>query len=510
MGKALYRKYRPTSLAEVIGQEHITTVLSNALSSGKLAHAYLLTGPRGTGKTSIARILAHEVNKLDYSEEQHFDIIEIDAASNNGVEDVRELRDKIQSAPTSAAYKVYIIDEVHMLSKAAFNALLKTLEEPPAHVIFVLATTEVHKLPETIISRTQRFALRPVDKKKVVDHLKKIAKKESVDIDDNAINLIAEHGEGSFRDSISLLDQARLTSNSITLSQVEGLLGRAPHDLIEKILTATREGQPDMVMSTLHELYDQGYEASSISSQISRIIRSSIGNDNTLLDISTSLKLLRDLIDVPASTRSKQLLEVVLLAAAIPTQPAAKITPRTPAQEPSKEADLSKPSADIKPKPPTPEAAVPVAAEEDKPINPISDIKPNEETVDDTKNNAPPVEQIEEIKSVDLQELWQRTLQSIKSKYNTLYGVARMAKPTLEDGILVLYTKFPFHQKRLNEPRNRTIIADEFNTVSAMKVGVSCELGDRASETPASVSEQAPDDTISTISNIFGGAELIE
>jgi DNA polymerase-3 subunit gamma/tau len=155
MGQALYRKYRSKTLSEVIGQEHITATLANALKTGKISHAYLFTGPRGVGKTSIARILAHEINQLPYTDDSmHLDIIEIDAASNRRIDEIRDLRDKVNIAPTSAKFKVYIIDEVHMLTKEAFNALLKTLEEPPKHVVFILATTEIHKLPETIISRT--------------------------------------------------------------------------------------------------------------------------------------------------------------------------------------------------------------------------------------------------------------------------------------------------------------------------------------------------------------------
>src|SRR3990167_3129129 len=193
MAKALYRKYRSKSLDEIVGQSHVTDILRRALAKGNIAHAYLLTGPRGVGKTSIARILAHEINGLPYSEEStHLDIIEIDAASNNGVDDVRDLRDKVQIAPVSAAKKVYIIDEVHMLSKAAFNALLKTLEEPPEHIVFILATTALHKVPATIISRTQHFAFRSISNADLITQLRKIAKAEGLKVSDDALAAIAE------------------------------------------------------------------------------------------------------------------------------------------------------------------------------------------------------------------------------------------------------------------------------------------------------------------------------
>jgi DNA polymerase-3 subunit gamma/tau len=192
MGKALYRKYRSKSLDEIVGQEHITDTLSKALKTGRISHAYLFTGPRGVGKTSIARIWAHEINNLPYTDDSsHMDIIEIDAASNRRIDEIRELRDKVYIAPTSAKYKVYIIDEVHMLTKEAFNALLKTLEEPPAHVVFILATTDAHKLPETIVSRTQRYSFKPVETAKVAAHLRTIADAEKIQVDDAALTLLA-------------------------------------------------------------------------------------------------------------------------------------------------------------------------------------------------------------------------------------------------------------------------------------------------------------------------------
>src|ERR1700744_2794405 len=197
MEQALYRKYRPRNFKETVGQEHITQTLQNAIKAGRISHAYLLTGPRGVGKTSVARILAHEINNLPYNEEStNLDIIDIDAASNNGVEDVRDLREKVQIAPVSAKKKVYIIDEVHMLSKAAFNALLKTLEEPPEHVVFILATTDIDKLPATEISRTQRFGSRTIAPTDELNQFRYIGHSETIKISGDALALLAERGDG--------------------------------------------------------------------------------------------------------------------------------------------------------------------------------------------------------------------------------------------------------------------------------------------------------------------------
>ena len=269
MSQALYRKYRSKSLADVVGQDHITDILTRALKSGRVAHAYLLTGPRGVGKTSIARILAHEINGLPYSDDStHLDIIEIDAASNNGVEDVRDLREKVQIAPTSAAKKVYIIDEVHMLSKQAFNALLKTLEEPPAHVVFILATTNVEKLPATIVSRTQRFGFRAISPDDAVKHLAYIAEQEKIQIDEAAIRLIAERGDGSFRDSISLLDQLSSLADDrqgITVELIETSLGLAPVEMVNKLITAVEKHDITTIAQLLDAANDSGISATTVT-----------------------------------------------------------------------------------------------------------------------------------------------------------------------------------------------------------------------------------------------------
>ena len=220
MFQALYRKYRPQTFNDIVGQNHIVSVLKNAIDKNQISHAYLFYGSRGTGKTSIAKIFANEVNGNEIYQKENVDIIEIDAASNNGVDEVRDIKEAIKFLPTEGKYKVYIIDEVHMLTTAAFNALLKTLEEPPAHVIFILATTEIHKIPATILSRCQRFEFKNLSQEQLIDRLKYIAKEESLVIEEAAIEKIATLAKGGLRDAISILDQVSNYSEEITLNHI--------------------------------------------------------------------------------------------------------------------------------------------------------------------------------------------------------------------------------------------------------------------------------------------------
>ncbi len=504
MGQALYRKYRSRSLEEIIGQDHITSTFKNALKTGKLSHAYLLTGPRGVGKTSIARILAHGINQLPYSEDGHMDIIEIDAASNRRIDEIRDLRDKVSTAPTSAKYKIYIIDEVHMLTKEAFNALLKTLEEPPAHVIFILATTEGHKLPKTIISRTQRFTFLPVSKAEVTAHLKVIAKKESITIDDEALDLIAEHGEGSFRDSISLLDQLSSSSEAVTKSDVLRVLGRAPQELIQALLQAIATGNTTAIASTVAELLGEGYDPSVIAEQIAAVVRDGLINQTGALTSSQAIGLLRLLLNVPGSLQPKQMLELALFDVALQPQgiPAALVpAPSAPTQAiptaPAPAEPVKSKSSTTLPKKDSVKATAPVEPKEVLALEPLPE-------PEETPAETPP----KVTRDFEAEELWQEVLSKIKAKYNTLYGIARMAKPRLEGDTLHLTLRFAFHIKRLKESKNMTLLSD---AVTASRGAKTIIVIEQDSTTVAKPAAKKSDDsqTLSTISNIFGGAELL-
>jgi DNA polymerase III, subunit gamma and tau len=296
MSQALYRKYRSRSLDEVLGQDHVTNILRRALEQGKIAHAYLLTGPRGVGKTSVARILAHEINQLPYDEEaSHLDIIEIDAASNNGVDDIRALREKAQVAPVSAPKKIYIIDEVHMLSKPAFNALLKTLEEPPAHVVFILATTDADKLPATILSRVQQFFFRPIPVDIMARQLMTIAEKEGFTIGADAARLIAERSRGGFRDGISMLDQLSAlagASKPLSASDVAQYLGLSATETLENLLELYQQRDAPGALNLLGKLEQTGTDPVVLSRQLLSLLRARLHQQPALI------QLIKQLIEV--------------------------------------------------------------------------------------------------------------------------------------------------------------------------------------------------------------------
>ena len=277
MTKALYRKYRPLKLADVVGQDDTIRQLQTQLTNQKISHGYLFVGARGCGKTSVARIFAHEINHFDYQlEDNYVDIIEIDAAVFTMVENIRELRDKAMLAPTTGKYKVYIIDEIHMLSKNAFNALLKILEEPPEHVVFIFATTNPEKIPATILSRVQIFHFKLADKSVMQPFLENICQKEGINIEKDALSLLIEQGGGSFRDSLSILDQLSNLhpdkSTLITTEEVSSALGVPKQVLIQELLTSYEQENVDQIRSLVEELINQGNKAEGIATSLIKAI----------------------------------------------------------------------------------------------------------------------------------------------------------------------------------------------------------------------------------------------
>lgn len=277
----LYRKYRPQKLEEIVGQEHIKKALTNAIAMDRISHAYLFTGPRGTGKTSTARIFAKSLNCkegptitpcgkcencIDITNSVPMDVIEIDAASNRKVEDAQNILEKVMYAPVNSRYKIYIIDEVHMLSNTAFNALLKTLEEPPKNVIFILATTEVHKVLDTIKSRCQRFDFRRITTDDIVKHLRYISDSEKINITDDALFTIAKNSAGGMRDSIALLDQLSILDGeeAISTDDINNLLGRLSFDTLHKLSTGITSSNPQEAIETLEKIYNSGNEPTQI------------------------------------------------------------------------------------------------------------------------------------------------------------------------------------------------------------------------------------------------------
>ena len=273
MFQALYRKYRPQTFNDIVGQNHIVSVLKNAIDKDQISHAYLFYGSRGTGKTSIAKIFANEVNGNEIYQKENVDIIEIDAASNNGVDEVRDIKEAIKFLPTEGKYKVYIIDEVHMLTTAAFNALLKTLEEPPAHVIFILATTEIHKIPATILSRCQRFEFKNLSQEQLIDRLKYIAKEENLVIEEAAIEKIATLAKGGLRDAISILDQVSNYAEEITLNHILEVTSSISEDDILEFYRGLLQGDVTKSLLKYNEFVAQAKDTKLLLNDLINVTR---------------------------------------------------------------------------------------------------------------------------------------------------------------------------------------------------------------------------------------------
>jgi len=308
--EVLARKWRPQVFQDIIGQEHITQTLMNAIKTDRLAHAYLFGGPRGIGKTSVARILAKAINCREgapgipcnkcqscvgITDGSSVDVQEIDGASNRGIDEIRQLRESVKYMPSSSAFRIYIIDEVHMLTLYAFNALLKTLEEPPAHVKFIFATTETHKVPVTVLSRCQRFDFKKIPLAQIVGHLEKIAKEENIEISKSGLALIAREADGCMRDAQSLLDQViAFAGEKAEDSHITEVLGIIDRDIIFEASRAIIEGSPDKCLTIVDQIYNYGYDIKEfyreLMEQFRNLLVSVLASQNNLIDMSESEK----------------------------------------------------------------------------------------------------------------------------------------------------------------------------------------------------------------------------
>lgn len=424
-------------------------------------HAYLLTGPRGVGKTSVARILAHAVNKVQYpADRPYVDIIEIDAASNRRIDEIRELRERVIIAPTSLIYKVYIIDEVHMLTREAFNALLKTLEEPPDHAIFILATTDVHKVPDTITSRCVRFHFRPIDPQGIKNHLSSIAKNEKIIVADEALQLIADSSDGSFRDAIALLDQIRVSDQEITIDTVISTLGLGSEQTVQLILKAVISGEAGKVLSALEQAYAEGASEKRLAHQLIQTLRTDLTAPKLGMSSAHILNLIENLLDVEAHGDVRTALELALLKSTVIYS-----EPVVPAKIPPAE---------------TPDGLSTVAAEQK----------------DDEARST--------LKSNSKSDLWQNILDDLKTNNRSLYSIARMAEAQVSGDELNLNFGFSFHAKQIEQAKNRQAL----NTIleklepNIKKITISYA--------PSDEHRPKPDRSLKDISNIFGASEVLE
>lgn len=464
---ALYRKYRPVNFDQTLGQEHVVRVLKNAVLSNTISHAYLFSGPRGVGKTSVARILAKALNcqsRKGYNpcdkcptctgitEGRIIDLVEIDAASNRGIDEIRDLREKVKFSPTDADYKVFIIDEVHMLTKEAFNALLKTLEEPPRHAIFILATTEINKVPATIISRCQRHDFRRVRLADIVSKLSKIKKEERINISDEVLELIAETSEGGFRDAESLLDQlAGAGLKKIGEADVENILGLAPHKIVMEYIEACLLGDAKKAFSVLDKATDGGVDLIVMAKSLVEL-----GRKLTIIKIGTeeNVEGTKEQIAQFAKIADKTELEKLLNFSddLLWAQSAFKTS-----VDPKAVLSLiaAKSSSETK---------SPIAAEETE-LVPENFQKIEEKETKKMKKNLE-----------FTNDKWKQFLLEVKSKNNTIYAFLRVAHPNFMGDSLVLTFPYKFHKERIEEHKNKKIVEEVLEKIYGDAISVKCEL----------------------------------
>ena len=501
----LYRKYRPKNFSEIIGQKHIVQTLTNAIKNNRIGQAYLFTGPRGTGKTSIARILAKTVN-CEHSKDaiscdkctackmiddgRSLDIIEIDAASNTGVDNIRELRETVALPPTALKYKVYIIDEVHMLSTGAFNALLKTLEEPPSHVIFILATTEIHKVPQTILSRCQRFDFARLPIHNIIEKLTLIAKSEKVKIDKESLEMIAIAAEGGMRDAESLLDQViSLEDKNITLKDVEEILGTTDRKFAGEVVGMIINNDATGAIQKINSLLEDGYDLQIFNKSLINYLRQLM-----LLKISADLKSsfayemtgeqVEQMLEQAKKADLKKIVIAINLFLDAQNKISAFLLPQLPLEIAIIKATHTFPAApQSQPEPYKTQAGNISVPKQEKPANkkepelPVTSYELPKTTVAeklDKVENTPVTDKSDKIiMTYDVQSNWKNILEAVKPLNHSLQALLFSCQVvSVENNKITLASPYDFYKEKLNDPVNRAIVESVFEKILGAKITI--------------------------------------
>lgn len=531
---AFYQKYRPNSFSELIGEEHISSTILQGIKNNKLTHAYLLTGPRGTGKTTTARLLAKAINCIEInsarergeeisgepcnkcdscheiSEGRSVDVIEIDAASHTKVDEIREVIENARFMPTKSKKKVYIIDEVHMLSNSSFNALLKTLEEPPSHVVFILATTEVHKLPATILSRTQRYDFHRILKDDIVKNLKNIADTEKIEIDLEALNLIAIAAEGGHRDAIGLLEQVASMSNQhLGVKDVENMLGIASDTEVFSFVKAIFNKIPEEGLKIAHHIFEDGANMTSFNKSVIEVLRKlllyKMSNKILFEDTAEHIEAVKDIGNLTTVSEILRLIDIFVKAGSMLKNVAYPILPieiavvESCANIPESVPRQTAAKAEVQ------KVSTPVHHVEALPTSPIQIDRSKK--IDKMPVDSPiPVEKESSFVPVSVlqmtDDLWQGIIETTKKENATLAALLRDAKPLeVSENKVILGVKFPFHKDKISEEKNRMILEKIFSEAMGGKCILSCKI----SEIKPTSSAPAKDDELNKVAEeIFG------
>lgn len=518
MSQAFYRKWRPKTWDAIVGQDHVVTTLQNAVTADRVAHAYLFAGPRGTGKTSTARLLAKAANCLADSlqerpcnscdhciavnEGRFLDLIEIDAASNTSVDDVRDLRDKINFSPNQGRFKVYIIDEVHMLSTAAFNALLKTLEEPPSHAIFILATTEVHKIPATVTSRCQQHEFRRIPMGDITTNLQTIAKSENIQVESDALTLIARQATGSLRDAVSLLDQLTSSSQQITLDLAQMVLGTATSQAVLEIVSAVLSLDSAVGLDSIHRTLDGGCDPRQFARQIVDYLRNILlvrmGNANQV-DVTSETRIV--MAQHAQAFSIKHLLHVIYVFnqaandARITWQPAL----------PLELAFIESIQALSEGEPEQTEKNI-HNIKKDRPVERTAQKKTEGITQTGAKQPVPKPEPDIEVVPNKIQHHWREILTKVRQQSPQTQALLNSCKPLgFKKGILILGFNGEFARSKMEQGDNLEVLNQVMMSVIGERIPVRCILS-TSGELPADIDQ---DGMVATALRDLGG-EIVD